>query len=42
MSYFNDNFGCTICVKVCQFTKVGYDKLYEEYLKTKSKEEILK
>ena len=42
MSYFNDNFGCTICVKVCPFTKVGYDKLRAGYLKLKSKEELFK
>jgi ferredoxin len=38
MSYFNENFGCTICVKVCPFSKVGYDKLHAGYLKMKSKE----
>ncbi len=33
MTYFNDNYGCTICVKVCPFTKTGYEKLFSNYTK---------
>jgi ferredoxin len=37
MSCFNQNFGCSVCVKVCPFTKVGYQKLHEVYIKKQSK-----
>ncbi len=37
MSCFNQNFGCSVCVKVCPFTKPGYQKLHEIYLKKQSK-----
>jgi epoxyqueuosine reductase len=35
MTCFNLNFGCSVCVKVCPFTKAGYQKLYEVYTKQK-------
>jgi hypothetical protein len=28
--YFVENFGCSICIKVCQFSTIGYDKLFEK------------
>ncbi|MFX1443266.1 MAG: 4Fe-4S dicluster domain-containing protein [Promethearchaeota archaeon] len=27
--YFYENVGCSICIKVCPFHKVGYDKLFK-------------
>jgi epoxyqueuosine reductase len=35
MSCFNQNFGCSVCVKVCPFTKSGYEKLHTIHLKQK-------
>lgn len=31
MEYFSTHYGCSICIKVCPFTKVGYDKLKSAY-----------
>ncbi len=28
-NYFYENVGCSICIKVCPFHKVGYDKLFK-------------
>ncbi len=25
--YFSANFGCAVCLKVCPFSQVGYDKV---------------
>lgn len=30
---FGDKFGCNVCVAVCPFTTVGYDKIKESFLK---------
>jgi epoxyqueuosine reductase len=37
MSCFNQNFGCSMCVKVCPFTKSGYNKLHEVHLKKQNR-----
>jgi epoxyqueuosine reductase len=37
MYCFNQNFGCSVCVKVCPFTKTGYSKLHEVHLKKQKK-----
>jgi epoxyqueuosine reductase QueG len=29
--YFNDNYGCSVCVKVCPFNLVPYEKLKEHF-----------
>ncbi len=31
--YFAGNYGCTVCVKVCHFTTIGYKKLHEIVMK---------
>lgn len=36
MSCFNKNFGCSVCIKICPFTKIGYQKLYETFTKHKA------
>jgi Pyruvate/2-oxoacid:ferredoxin oxidoreductase delta subunit len=28
---FAENYGCAVCVKVCPFNKVGYDRIHEQY-----------
>jgi formate hydrogenlyase subunit 6/NADH:ubiquinone oxidoreductase subunit I len=28
---FAENYGCAVCVKVCPFNKVGYDRIREQY-----------
>ncbi|MBS3782517.1 MAG: 4Fe-4S binding protein [Candidatus Thermoplasmatota archaeon] len=30
--YFADNYGCSVCIKVCPFNKVGYYKIKENFL----------
>jgi len=31
MPYFADNYGCSVCVKVCPFFKSGYNRLHERH-----------
>ncbi|NHJ33448.1 MAG: hypothetical protein FK732_11355 [Asgard group archaeon] len=31
--YFIANYGCTICIKVCHFTIIGYEKLHKKVMK---------
>jgi len=31
--YFAANFGCTICIKVCPFSTIGYEKLKAKFVK---------
>ena len=33
--YFSNNFACTICIKVCPFNKIPYEKIKENFLKKK-------
>ena len=33
MDYFFDHYGCSVCLKVCPFTKTGYDKLRKVFVK---------
>lgn len=35
LEYFSTHYGCSICIKVCPFTRVGYDKLRKAYKRTK-------
>lgn len=28
---FAENYGCAVCVKVCPFNQVGYDRIHEQY-----------
>jgi formate hydrogenlyase subunit 6/NADH:ubiquinone oxidoreductase subunit I len=28
---FSENYGCAVCVKVCPFNQVGYDRIEEQY-----------
>jgi Pyruvate/2-oxoacid:ferredoxin oxidoreductase delta subunit len=28
---FSENYGCAVCVKVCPFNRVGYDRIHEQY-----------
>ncbi len=32
--YFAENEGCSVCLKVCPFNKVGYSKIYSNYEKS--------
>lgn len=38
MTYFNDHYGCSVCIKVCPFTKSGYDRVRGIYLKKQKKQ----
>lgn len=33
LEQFNSKYGCTVCLKECSFTTVGYEKLGEKFLK---------
>ncbi|MCD1295794.1 hypothetical protein CUJ83_12375 [Methanocella sp. CWC-04] len=35
LEYFSTHYGCSICIKVCPFTKAGYDKLKKAYQRAK-------
>jgi formate hydrogenlyase subunit 6/NADH:ubiquinone oxidoreductase subunit I len=30
---FSENYGCAVCVKVCPFNQVGYDRIHDQYQK---------
>jgi epoxyqueuosine reductase QueG len=34
--YFNDNHGCSVCIKVCPFNHVDYDKVKRAFVKNRA------
>jgi ferredoxin len=35
-SFFAANYGCSICIKVCPFSTIGYHKLYENVMQSRA------
>lgn len=40
-AYFSDHYGCSVCIRVCPFTKVPYDKLKERFQPREVSEEVI-
>jgi hypothetical protein len=35
--YFSDYYGCSVCIRVCPFNNIAYDKLKVQFLKAKER-----
>ncbi len=40
LDYFSANFGCAVCVKVCPFSTVGYEKVHRGFTKAQEQRDV--